>query len=114
MDACALSFWIYMGVLSVFVGGTLKKFLASHVSAVPSLVAWLGATLLVERLCAMCMPAVLALAVFCATCWLYSLWAAPPPVLPVEGKAVFITGKNDKYVWKKKGKINTQIFSRVT
>ncbi|XP_058238099.1 11-beta-hydroxysteroid dehydrogenase type 2 isoform X2 [Hemibagrus wyckioides] len=92
MDACALSFWIYMGVLSVFVGGTLKKFLASHVSAVPSLVAWLGATLLVERLCAMCMPAVLALAVFCATCWLYSLWSAPPPVLPVEGKAVFITG----------------------
>ncbi|KAK3510128.1 hypothetical protein QTP70_026841 [Hemibagrus guttatus] len=92
MDAYALSFWIYMGVLSVFVGGTLKKFLASHVSAVPSLVAWLGAMLLVERLCAMCMPAVLALAIFCATCWLYSLWAAPPPVLPVEGKAVFITG----------------------
>ncbi|KAK2819862.1 hypothetical protein Q7C36_021508 [Tachysurus vachellii] len=92
MDAYALSFWIYMGVLSVFVGGTLKKFLATHVSAVPSLVAWLGATLLVERLCAICMPAVLALAVFCATCWLYSLWAAPPLVLSVEGKAVFITG----------------------
>ncbi|MCI4393043.1 hypothetical protein PGIGA_G00152900 [Pangasianodon gigas] len=92
MDDYALSFWIYMGVMSVFVGGTLKKFLASHVSAMPSLVAWLGATLLVERLCAMCMPAVLALAVFCATCWLYSLWAAPSPVLPVEGKAVFITG----------------------
>ncbi|TSP90514.1 Corticosteroid 11-beta-dehydrogenase isozyme 2 [Bagarius yarrelli] len=94
MDAYALSFWIYMGVLSVFVGGTLKKFMASHVSAVPSLVAWLGATLLVERLCAMCMPAVLALAVICATCWLYSLWVAPPPVLPVDGKAVFITARH--------------------
>ncbi|XP_072527256.1 11-beta-hydroxysteroid dehydrogenase type 2 [Salminus brasiliensis] len=92
MDDYALSFWIYMGVMSVFVGGTLKKFLAAHVSAMPSLVAWLGATLLVERLCALCMPAVLALFALCAACWLYTTWAAPAPTLPVEGKAVFITG----------------------
>ncbi|KAI4889297.1 hypothetical protein NFI96_000253 [Prochilodus magdalenae] len=92
MDDCALSFWIYMVVMSVFVGGTLKKFLVSHVSAMPSLVAWLGAILLVERLCALCMPAVLALAALCAACWLYATWAAPEPTLPVEGKAVFITG----------------------
>ncbi|XP_062845468.1 11-beta-hydroxysteroid dehydrogenase type 2 [Trichomycterus rosablanca] len=92
MDIYAISFWIYMGVMSVLVGGTLKKFLASHIRAMPSLVAWLGATLLVERLCTLCMPAVLALAVICATCWLYSLWASPPPVLPVESKAVLITG----------------------
>ncbi|XP_026874472.2 corticosteroid 11-beta-dehydrogenase isozyme 2 [Electrophorus electricus] len=92
MDDCALSFWIYTGVMSVFVGSTLKKFLTSHVSSMPSLVAWLGATLLVERLCTLCMPAVLALAVLCAICWLYSSWDGPPYTLPVEEKAVFITG----------------------
>lgn len=92
MDDYALSFWIYMGVMAVFVAGTLKRFLAAHVSAMPSLLAWLGATLLVERLCALCMPAVLALAALCAACWLYAAWAAPAPTLPVEGKAVFITG----------------------
>jgi hypothetical protein len=35
--------WIYMGVMSAFVGGAMKKVLASHVSAAPTVVAWLGA-----------------------------------------------------------------------
>lgn len=39
MEDYALSFWIYMGVMSVFVGGVVKKTLASHISAMPSLVA---------------------------------------------------------------------------
>ncbi|XP_059368163.1 11-beta-hydroxysteroid dehydrogenase type 2-like [Carassius carassius] len=92
MEDCAVSFWIYIGVMSILVGGAMKKFLAFHIGAMPSMMAWLGATLLVERLCALCMPAVLARLILCVSCWLYFTWATPKPLLPVEGKAVFITG----------------------
>lgn len=105
MEDCAVSFWIYIGVMSILVGGAVKKFQAFHIGAMPSVVAWLGATLLVERLCALCMPAVLARLVLCVSCWLYFTWATPKPFLPVEGKAVFITGKtkqkkqNKNIIW---------------
>lgn len=92
MEDFAVSFWIYIGVMSIFVGGAVKKFLAFNIGAMPSVVVWLGATLLVERLCALCMPAVLARLVLCVCCWLYFTWATPKPSLPVEDKAVFITG----------------------
>lgn len=95
MEDFAVSFWIYIGVMSIFVGGAVKKFLAFNIGAMPSVVAWLGATLLVERLCALCMPAVLARLVLCVCCWLYFTWATPKPSLPVEDKAVFITGKQE-------------------
>lgn len=96
MEDYAVSFWIYIAVMSIFVCGAVKKFLASHIGAMPSVVAWLCATLLVERLCALCMPAVLARLVLCVSCWLYFTWATPKPSLPVEGKAVFITGKKNE------------------
>lgn len=92
MEDYALPFWIYMGVMSVFVGGAIKKVLASHISAVPTLVAWLSATVLVERLWSFCVPAVLVLAALCLACCLYSARGASVPALPAEGKAVFITG----------------------
>lgn len=92
MEDCAVSFWIYIGVMSILVGGAVKKFLAFRIGAMTSVVAWLGATLLVEKLCALCMPAVLARLAICVSCWLYFTWATPKPFLPVEGKAVFITG----------------------
>nr|BAF35260.1 11beta-hydroxysteroid dehydrogenase short form [Anguilla japonica] len=91
-EDCALSFWIYVGVMSVFVGGAMKKILASHMSAAPTLVAWLGATLLVERLCSLWPPAILALAVLCAVCCVLSVRGGPARTLPADGKAVFITG----------------------
>uniref|UniRef100_A0A6Q2Y4V6 11-beta-hydroxysteroid dehydrogenase type 2 n=1 Tax=Esox lucius TaxID=8010 RepID=A0A6Q2Y4V6_ESOLU len=84
--------WIYMGVMSVFVGGAVRKFLASHISAAPTVVAWLGVTLVVEKLWSHSVPAVLALGAICVACCLYSAKTAPAPVLPVEGKAVLITG----------------------
>ncbi|KAG7473502.1 hypothetical protein MATL_G00096570 [Megalops atlanticus] len=92
MEDYALSFWIYMGVMSVFVGGAMKKILASHISAAPTLVAWLGVTVLVERLCSLWPPAILVLAILCAACCLFSGKNAPAHTLPTEGKAVFITG----------------------
>ncbi|KAI1890109.1 hypothetical protein AGOR_G00169850 [Albula goreensis] len=94
MEDCALSFWIYMGVMSVFVGGAVKKILASQAVAgsAPTLVAWLGATVLVERLCALWPPAVLVLAALCAACCILSSRGAPAHALPAEGRAVFITG----------------------
>lgn len=101
MEDCALSFWIYMGVMSVCVGGVVKKILASQISAMPSLVAWLGATLLLERLFTLCMPAFLALALVGAACCLYASSTSTtyschrgslPSSLPTEGKAVLITG----------------------
>ncbi|XP_036399727.1 corticosteroid 11-beta-dehydrogenase isozyme 2-like [Megalops cyprinoides] len=92
MEDYALSFWIYMGVMSVFVGGAMKKILASHISAAPTLLAWLGVTVLVERLCSLWPPAILALAVLCTVCCLSSSRSAPAQTLPTEGKAVFITG----------------------
>lgn len=94
MDDYTLPFWIYLGVLTVFIGGAMKKILASHLSAAPPLVAWLGATVLVERLWAFCLPAVLLLALLGLACCLYSAArTGPQPALPAHGKAVFITGK---------------------
>nr|BAW98160.1 11beta-hydroxysteroid dehydrogenase type2 [Anguilla japonica] len=61
-------------------------------SAAPTLVAWLGATLLVERLCSLWPPAILALAVLCAVCCVLSVRGGPARTLPADGKAVFITG----------------------
>lgn len=94
MDDYTLPFWIYLGVLTVVVGGVMKKILASHLSAAPPLVAWLGATVLVERLWALCLPAVLLLAVLGLACYLYSSTRTgpPPAILPTHGKAVLITG----------------------
>lgn len=95
MDDYTLPFWIYLGVLTMIVGGAMKKILASHLSTASTLVAWLGATVLVERLWAFCLPAVLLLALLGLACCLYSSARAMPPsvTLPVHGKAVFITGK---------------------
>ncbi|XP_041641879.1 corticosteroid 11-beta-dehydrogenase isozyme 2 [Cheilinus undulatus] len=94
MDDYTLPFWIYTGVLTVFVCGAMKKILASHLSATPTLVAWLGATVLVERLWAFCLPAMLLLALlFLAFCiYLATRTGSPPATLPAHGKAVFITG----------------------
>ncbi|XP_070780964.1 11-beta-hydroxysteroid dehydrogenase type 2 [Enoplosus armatus] len=94
MDDYTLPFWIYLGVLIVFVGGAMKKILASHLSAAPPLVAWLGATVLVERLWAFCLPAVLLLVLLGLVCCLYSVArpGPPPATLPAHGKAVLITG----------------------
>ncbi|XP_066569475.1 11-beta-hydroxysteroid dehydrogenase type 2 isoform X3 [Amia ocellicauda] len=92
MEEYALSFWIYMGVMSVFVGGAMKKILASHISAAPSLLVWLGLLLVLERLCSLCLPALLGLAVLCAACCLVSGRSSAAQTLSAEGKAVFITG----------------------
>lgn len=96
MDDYMLPFWIYLAVLTVFVGGAMKKILASHLSSTPSLVAVLGATVLVERLWALCLPALLLLALFGLACCLYSATrcSTPPATLPAHGKAILITGKD--------------------
>ncbi|XP_054469095.1 11-beta-hydroxysteroid dehydrogenase type 2 [Anoplopoma fimbria] len=93
MDDYTLPFWIYLGVLTVFVGGVMKRILASHLGAAP-LVAWLGATVLVERLWAFCLPAVLLLLLLGLACCLYAAarTGPPPAALPAHGKAVLITG----------------------
>ncbi|XP_068608341.1 11-beta-hydroxysteroid dehydrogenase type 2 [Brachionichthys hirsutus] len=90
MDDYTLPSWIYLAVLMVFVGGALKKVLWSHLSATPPLLAWLGATVLVERLWALCLPGVLLL--LSLGCVLYAATRTPPAALPAHGKAVFITG----------------------
>ncbi|XP_039989561.1 corticosteroid 11-beta-dehydrogenase isozyme 2 isoform X2 [Xiphias gladius] len=94
MDDYTLPFWIYLGVLTVFVGGAMKKILASHLSTASTLVAWLGATVLLERLWVFCLPAMLLLALLGLACCLYSAarTGSPPATLPAQGKAVLITG----------------------
>ncbi|XP_053284306.1 11-beta-hydroxysteroid dehydrogenase type 2 [Pleuronectes platessa] len=94
MDDYTLPFWIYLGVLAVFVGGAMKKILASHLSTAPTLVAWLGVTVLAERLWAFCMPALLLLMLLGLVWCLHATTRTrpPPPPLSAQGKAVFITG----------------------
>ncbi|XP_029353538.1 11-beta-hydroxysteroid dehydrogenase type 2 [Echeneis naucrates] len=94
MEEHTLSFWIYLGVLSMFVFGATKKILASYLSPAPTLVAWLGATVLVERLWTSCLPPLLVLVLFAITCCLYAATriVLQPATLPAHGKAVFITG----------------------
>uniref|UniRef100_A0A3Q2C8Z7 11-beta-hydroxysteroid dehydrogenase type 2 n=2 Tax=Cyprinodon variegatus TaxID=28743 RepID=A0A3Q2C8Z7_CYPVA len=89
-----IPFWIYLAVVSLFVGGAMKKILACHLSVGPTLVAWLGATVLVERLWVVCLPAMLLLVLLAAMGCIYSRSrTAQLPNLPAQGKAVFITGK---------------------
>ncbi|MEQ2298615.1 hypothetical protein AMECASPLE_007064 [Ameca splendens] len=93
MDDYNLSFWVYLVVVTVLVGGGIKKILASHLSTGPTLVAWLGATVLVERLWAFCLPAMLLFMLLALICYIYlRSRTGPPPTLPVQGKVVFITG----------------------
>ncbi|KAM4744200.1 11-beta-hydroxysteroid dehydrogenase type 2-like [Anableps anableps] len=93
MDDYNLPYWIYLAVVTVFMGGAMKKLLASHLSAGPTLVAWLGATVLVERLWAFRLPAMLLLVLLAVVCCIYSRSRTGPlPSLPAEGKAVLITG----------------------
>ncbi|XP_068584934.1 11-beta-hydroxysteroid dehydrogenase type 2 [Cebidichthys violaceus] len=99
MDDYTLPFWIYLGVLAVFVGGAMKKILASHLGSAPPLVAWLGATVLVERLWAFCLPAALLLLALLLglACCLYSTARTGPTHADADmhaphGKAVLITG----------------------
>ena len=100
MDDYNLPFWIYLAVVTVFVGGAMKKILASHLSAAPPLVAWLGATVLVERLWALCLPAMLLLALLALACCLYSTRTGPPPAaLSTHGKAILITGKTRPHLF---------------
>lgn len=94
MEDYTLPFFIYLCVLTVFLGGAVKKILASQLSAASTFMAWLGATVLVERLWVFCLPGALLLAGVGLTWWLYSIAKAKPlPLLSADGKAVFITGK---------------------
>ncbi|XP_060923565.1 11-beta-hydroxysteroid dehydrogenase type 2 [Limanda limanda] len=94
MDDYTLPFWIYLGVLAVFVGGAMKKMLASHLSTAPTVVAWLGVTVLVERLWSFCVPALMLLMLLGLAWCLHAIARTrpPPPPLSAQGKAVFITG----------------------
>ncbi|XP_031173859.2 corticosteroid 11-beta-dehydrogenase isozyme 2 [Sander lucioperca] len=95
MDDYFLPSWIYLAVFTVFVGGATKKILACQLSAAPPLMALLGATVLAERLWALCLPALLLLVPLALTYFLYFLYSctrAPPATLPAQGKAVLITG----------------------
>ncbi|CAG00815.1 unnamed protein product, partial [Tetraodon nigroviridis] len=95
MAMCSLPFWIYLLVLAAVVGGAVKKIPSLRLGAVPSLAAWLGAALLLERLWALCLPAAALLGgllglTFClCSTRSTSLGAC---LLPARGKAVFITG----------------------
>ncbi|XP_072235888.1 11-beta-hydroxysteroid dehydrogenase type 2 [Leuresthes tenuis] len=89
MDNYTLPVWFYVAVVTVFVGGAMKKILASHLTAGSNLVAWVGATVLMERLWEFCLPALL-LVLLGLACWLFS--ARRTAALPAQGKAVFITG----------------------
>ncbi|XP_078101023.1 11-beta-hydroxysteroid dehydrogenase type 2 isoform X1 [Sander vitreus] len=93
IDDYFLPSWIYLAVFTVFVGGAMKKILACQLSAVPPLMALVGATVLAERLWVLCLPALLLLVPLAYFLYfLYSCMRAPPATLPAHGKAVLITG----------------------
>lgn len=93
MDDYTLPFWIHLAVVTVIVGGFVKKILASHLSAGPTLMAWLGATVLVERLWEFCLPALLLLGLLCCVYAAAGTGPLPAP-LPARGRAVLITGRS--------------------
>ncbi|XP_006779747.1 corticosteroid 11-beta-dehydrogenase isozyme 2 [Neolamprologus brichardi] len=94
MEDYTLPFWIYLVIVTVFIGGAMKKILASHLNTTSTVVAWLGATVLVERLWAFCLPAMLLLVLFGITFCIYyaTKTSQPRAMLPAHGKAVIITG----------------------
>lgn len=94
MEDYTLPFWIYLVIVTVFIGRAMKKILASHLNTTSTVVAWLGATVLVERLWAFCLPAMLLLVLFGITFCIYyaTKTSQPRAMLPAHGKAVIITG----------------------
>ncbi|XP_072321365.1 11-beta-hydroxysteroid dehydrogenase type 2 [Eucyclogobius newberryi] len=101
MEDYTLPFFIYLCVLTVFLGGAVKKILASQLSAASTFMAWLGATVLVERLWAFCLPAALLLAAVGLVWWVRRnvVRAEPVQLLTASGKAVFITGCDSGFGW---------------
>lgn len=94
MEDYTLPFVIYLCVLTVFLGGAVKKILASQLSGASTFMAWLGATVLAERLYAVCLPAALVLGLVGTGVWLCRNWRAKAreQLLSPDGKAVFVTG----------------------
>ncbi|KAM9817344.1 11-beta-hydroxysteroid dehydrogenase type 2 [Neosynchiropus ocellatus] len=90
MEDFSLPSWIYLCVVALMVGGVVKKVVASHLSAVSSVMAWLSATVLAERLpVALLLPVLLGLT--CGICWVAR--RRPRHVhMAAHGKAVIITG----------------------
>ncbi|XP_053722269.1 11-beta-hydroxysteroid dehydrogenase type 2 [Synchiropus splendidus] len=86
MEDFSLPSWIYLCVVALMVGGLVKKVVASHLSAVSSVMAWLSATVLAQRL-----PVALLLGLTCGICWLAWRRLRHAP-MTAHGKAVVITG----------------------
>lgn len=90
MEEFTLPSWIYLCVVALMVGGVVKKVVASHLSTISSVMAWLSATMLAQRLPGDLMPLVL-LGLTCGIWWV--AWRRPRPVhMAAHGKAVVITG----------------------
>lgn len=117
MEDYTLPFVIYLCVLTMFLGGAVKKILASQLSGASTFMAWLGATVLVERLYAFCLPAALLLAAVGLAFWLCrNIRAKPEQLLSADGKAVFITGCDSgfgKATAKRLDSLGFQVFATV-
>ncbi|CAL8243611.1 unnamed protein product [Lota lota] len=93
MEEHGLSLWIYIGVLTLMLMGALQRVLPLHLSSGPALVAWLGASMLMERLWAFWPAAMLLLTLTLGLAWwLRSTQISQDALLAPEGRAICITG----------------------
>ena len=96
MEEHGPSLWIYVAVLAVMLTGALQRVLPLHCSSWPALVAWLGASVLMERLWALWPAALLTLTLTLALAWwLRSARTSQDALLAPEGRAVCITGQSN-------------------
>ncbi|XP_054627432.1 11-beta-hydroxysteroid dehydrogenase type 2 [Dunckerocampus dactyliophorus] len=118
MDDLALPSWLCILAVAMFACGVMKRILASHLSPASTVAAWLGATVLMERTWALCVPAGLLLALLGLAYVLYAVARArtPDAALPATGKAVVITGCDSgfgKATAKRLDALGFQVFATV-
>ncbi|XP_061819765.1 11-beta-hydroxysteroid dehydrogenase type 2 [Nerophis lumbriciformis] len=92
MDDLALPSWLRILVVAMFAYGVMKRILATHLSPASTVAAWLGATVLMERVWALCVPVGLLMALLGLAYFLCARARTPHATLPALGKAVVITG----------------------
>ena len=96
MEEHGLSLWIYVGVLTLMLMGVLQRVLPLHFSSWPALVAWLGASVLMEWLWAFWPAALLILTLTPGLAWwLRSTRISQDALLAPEGRAICITGQSN-------------------
>ncbi|XP_029464660.1 corticosteroid 11-beta-dehydrogenase isozyme 2 [Rhinatrema bivittatum] len=92
MEVFSFSFWAYGSVWLFFICLGLQRFSSSAIVLTPALLVYCVLIVILEWLCHVYLPTALGIFLLSGACWYVLGVISPRKMLPVSGKAVFITG----------------------